>query len=127
MGSVPKLLFVDDEPDFLETILKRLKRRGYEARSAYDCSQALEILETGWPDAVVLDVMLPGKDGIACLKEIKGRWPQTTVILLTGHASMQTGARGLELGADDYCLKPIELDELIEKITIAWRESSGGA
>lgn len=124
MEKILKILFVDDEPDFLETIIKRLSRRGYPAQSALNCDAAFQILETGWPDVVVLDVMLPGKDGIQCLREIKQAWPEITVILLTGHASIKAGLQGLEYGANDYCLKPIELDELIEKITIAFQEGS---
>lgn len=125
MNKSLNILFVDDEPDFLETTIKRLSRRGYSAQSALDCDAALKILESAWPDVVVLDVMLPGKDGIQCLREIKQKWPATVVILLTGHASMEAGQKGLEYGASDYCLKPIELDELIEKITIACKESAG--
>jgi DNA-binding response OmpR family regulator len=75
---------------------------------------------------VVLDVMLPDKDGILCLKEIKQAWPATVVILLTGHASMQAGLKSVEYGAHDYCLKPVEFDTLLEKIRIAWREGSPG-
>lgn len=127
MGEKLNILFVDDEPDFLETTVKRLARRGYEARTATSCDGALEVIGSGWPDVVVLDVMLAGRDGIQCLQEIKRRWPLMTVIMLTGHASMNAGIRGLEYGANDYCLKPIELDELMEKITIAWRETSSSA
>lgn len=122
MNHSLKILFVDDEPDFLETTIKRLHRRGHAAKSALNCEEAFLILEAGWPDVVVLDVMLPGKDGIQCLREIKQQWPAMTVIMLTGHASMQTGLRGLEYGASDYCLKPIELDELVEKIQIACKD-----
>jgi two-component system, OmpR family, response regulator len=124
MGEKLNILFVDDEPDFLETTVKRLARRGYEARTAVSCDEALEVIESDWPDVVVLDVMLAGRDGIQCLQEIKRRWPLMTVIMLTGHASMNAGIRGLEYGANDYCMKPIELDELMEKITIAWRETN---
>lgn len=119
------ILFVDDEPDFLETALKRLVRRGYGAQSAACCDEAFQVFEAGWADVVVLDVMMPGKDGIQCLREIKQRWPSMAVIMLTGHASIQTGLNGLEYGAADYCLKPIELDDLLEKIQIACRESRG--
>ncbi|MGC2061648.1 MAG: response regulator [Thermodesulfovibrionales bacterium] len=119
MNSKINILFVDDEQDFLETTTKRLARRGYDVRSAMNCSEAIRVLESGWPDVVVLDVMLPDRDGIQCLKEIKQKWPAVVVILLTGHASMQAGRQCLEYGANDYCLKPIELDELIEKIKIA--------
>lgn len=123
MEEMLKILFVDDEPEFLETTLKRLTRRGYSAKSALNCDEAFRVLETGWPDVVVLDVMLPGKDGIQCLREIKQQWPGMTVILLTGHASMQAGLQGLQYGANDYCLKPIELEVLVEKIKIACQES----
>jgi DNA-binding response OmpR family regulator len=124
MGENPKILFVDDEPDFLETTIKRLVRRGYDARTAMSCDEAMVVLGSGWPDVVVLDVMLAGKDGIQCLQEIKKEWPRMTVIMLTGHASMGAGIKGLEYGANEYCMKPIELDELLEKITIAWHEAS---
>jgi len=73
---------------------------------------------------VVLDVMLPDRDGMDLLQEIKARWPALPVILLTGHASMQAGLRGLDYGASDYCLKPIDLEVLVEKIALAHREST---
>jgi len=125
MDTKRKLLLVDDEKDFLETTTKRLARRGYDVRSAMKCSDAIELIGSGWPEVVVLDVMLPDRDGILCLKEIKQKWPSLVVILLTGHASMQAGRQSLEYGANDYCLKPIELDVLVEKIKIAYRETTG--
>jgi len=118
-----KILLIDDEFDFVETTCKRLMRRGYSARIALTCAEGLTIIESAWPDIVVLDVMLPDRDGMDCLKEIKGKWPTLPVILLTGHASMQTGLYGLDCGASDYCLKPIDLETLVEKIAIAHRES----
>ncbi len=121
------ILLVDDELDFLETTAKRLTRRGHAVRTAASCAAAFDELATGWPQVVVLDVMLPDKDGILCLKEIKQAWPATVVILLTGHASMQAGLRSVEYGAHDYCLKPVEFDTLLEKIRIAWRESTPGS
>lgn len=121
------ILLVDDELDFLETTAKRLTRRGHAVRTAASCAAAFDELATGWPQVVVLDVMLPDKDGILCLKEIKQAWPATVVILLTGHASMQAGLRSVEYGAHDYCLKPVEFDTLLEKIRIAWRESAPGS
>ena len=124
MKKLPRVLFVDDEPDFLDTTLKRMARRGYQAKGVPDCESTLRLMEEGWPDVVVLDVMMPGMDGLQCLQQIKKRWQETAVLLLTGHASMKTGADGLEFGAYDYCLKPIELDELIEKITLAWNEAN---
>lgn len=122
MNNKISILLVDDENDFIDTTTKRLTRRGYDVKTATNCDEAINVLETGWPNVVILDVMLPDRNGIQCLKEIKQKWPSTIVILLTGHASMQTGLQSLEYGANDYCLKPIELDELIEKIKIAYKE-----
>ncbi|MBI5556738.1 MAG: response regulator [Deltaproteobacteria bacterium] len=118
-----KILLVDDEIDFLEASRKRLAKRGYLVECAASCGAALPVLERNWPDVVVLDVMLPDKNGIQFLKEIKGQWPRLAVILLSGHASMQAGVQGIEHGAYDYCLKPVELDELIEKIKLACEEA----
>lgn len=115
-----KILLVDDEKDFTDVMGKRLAKRGYEVTSAGSCAEARTVLETGWPRIVILDVMLPDMDGVHFLSEIKQKWPDVTVILLTGHASVQMGVKGIENGAYDYCLKPIELDELIEKINIAY-------
>lgn len=122
MNNKISILLVDDETDFLEMTTKRLARRGYDVRSAANCAEAILELERGCPDVVILDVMLPDRDGIQCLKEIKQKWPSVVVILLTGHASMQTGRLSIEYGANDYCLKPIELDDLIDKIEIACKE-----
>lgn len=117
------ILLIDDEIDFVETTGKRLARRGYAAKTALTCADGLAIIATGWPEVVVLDVMLPDRDGMDCLREIKGKWPILPVIMLTGHASMEAGLHGLECGASDYCLKPIDLETLVEKIAIAHRES----
>ncbi len=85
----------------------------------------MPIVAEGWPDAVVLDVMLSNTDGMECLRRIKRQSPQLPVVMLTGHASLQASIQGLEHGASDYCLKPIELDELVEKIIIACKEADG--
>jgi len=118
------ILLIDDEFDFVDTTCKRLTRRGFSARIALTCAEGLTIIESGWPNVVVLDVMLPDRDGMDLLQEIKARWPALPVILLTGHASMQAGLRGLDYGASDYCLKPIEMEVLVEKIALAYREST---
>ena len=120
------VLLVDDELDFLETTAKRLKRRGYAVKTAATCKAAYQELATGWPQVVILDVMLPDKDGILFLKEIKEAWPAVIVILLTGHASMEAGLKSVEYGAHDYCLKPVAFEELLEKIEIALRERQIG-
>ncbi|MEW5891618.1 MAG: response regulator [Pseudomonadota bacterium] len=117
------ILLIDDEEDFLETTARRLMRRGFEVKTATHCAMALPEVAAGWPQVVVLDVMLPDTDGIACLNLIKQRAPSLPVVMLTGHASVQTSLQGLEHGASDYCLKPIELDELVEKLIIAYNEA----
>ncbi|MBA3016255.1 MAG: response regulator [Proteobacteria bacterium] len=117
------ILLVDDEQDFLETTNKRLTRRGYAIKAATTCAAAQQEIEEGWPHVVILDVMLPDKNGLIFLKEIKHAWPSLIVILLTGHASMEAGLKSIEYGAQDYCLKPVEFEELHEKIKIALREA----
>jgi DNA-binding response OmpR family regulator len=121
MPPLHKILLVDDEEDFLETTSLRLARRGFEVRTAARWAAAQPVIESGWPQMVVLDVMLPEVDGMECLRRIKGMAPQLPVVMLTGHASMQASVQGLEHGAADYCLKPIELDDLVEKLLIAFR------
>jgi len=115
-----KVLVVDDELDFLETIVKRLERRGFKAFGVLSGKAALEYLESNDVDVIVLDVRMPGMDGIDVLKEVVTRWPLVQVILLTGHGSLEAGKRGLELGAYDYVLKPAKLEDIIKKIQQAF-------
>lgn len=113
------LLLVDDEPDFKEIILKRLSRMGIQLSLADCCAAALETLETAPIDVIIMDVSMPGLDGIQCLKKVKERWPLVEVIILTGHASVKSGIEGMQGGAFDYCLKPIDVLELLEKVELA--------
>lgn len=115
-----KVLIVDDEIDFLETIIKRLNARKISAVGAESGIKALEVLGSHPADVVILDVKMPGLDGIETLKEIKKRHPLTEVILLTGHASVESGIQGMQLGAFDYVMKPVALDELLEKMRQAY-------
>lgn len=117
------ILLIDDEEDFLETTSRRLVRREFQVKTALHCAAAMPIIDSGWPEVVILDVMLPDTDGIACLGAIKRVAPQIPVIMLTGHASLQASLLGLQQGASDYCLKPIELDELVEKMIIAFNDA----
>ncbi len=117
------ILLIDDEEEFLAAMSRRLARRDFEVRTATRCAKGMAIVAAGWPQVVVLDVMLPDTDGMACLAGIKQAAPRLPVIMLTGHASMQASLQGLEHGASDYCLKPIALDELVEKIIIAFNET----
>ncbi|MDY6854482.1 MAG: response regulator [Thermodesulfobacteriota bacterium] len=114
------VLIVDDEEDFLETITNRLKKRDVDAVGTRSGEEALEVLKGKPFDVVVLDIKMPGgMDGIEVLKEIKKFYPLTEVILLTGHASVETSIEGMKLGAFDYLMKPIKLEELLKKIAQA--------
>lgn len=115
MGLV-RVLVVDDEEDFLETLVNRLNRRGISANGALSGLEALNMMEEKEFDVVVLDVRMPGMDGLQVLREIKNRWPFVEVILLTGHGSVESGIEGMRLGAFDYVMKPADLEVLIEKI-----------
>lgn len=115
-----RVLVVDDEPDFLETVVKRLQRRGIHAAGVDTGKQALQLLEDEAYDVVVLDVLMPGMDGIETLKHLKKRKPFVEVIILTGHASVESGIQGMQHGAFDYVMKPADLEELIDKIRQAF-------
>ncbi len=113
------LLLVDDESEFKEVMQKHLGRAGIRLSVSECCLDALELLEHQQVDVVIMDMNMPGMDGIQCLRKVKERWPLIEVIILTGHASVKSGIEGMESGAFDYCLKPIDVRELIEKVELA--------
>jgi len=117
-----KVLFVDDEIEFLETLIKRMRKRGIAASSAKSGEEALGFLAENNADIIVLDVRMPGMDGIQTLREIKKKSPLIEVIMLTGHASLEVAREGMELGAFDYLMKPIDIDELIYKLEDAYNK-----
>ena len=90
-----RLLLVDDEPDFKEVMLKHLSRKGIRLSVAECCLDALDLLDTTPADVIIMDMNMPGMDGIQCLRQVKERWPLTEVIILTGHASVQSGIEGV--------------------------------
>jgi DNA-binding response OmpR family regulator len=114
------VLIVDDEEEFREMIVKRLSKRDLECESAPDGDTALERIAQKNYDVVLLDVKMPGRDGIETLREIKRMAPMTEVVMLTGHASVESGINGIKYGAFDYLMKPMELDTLIEKLNAAY-------
>lgn len=124
-----RILVVDDERDYNETIVKRLRRRGFEAETALSGPEALELLGRKSFDVALLDIMMPGMDGIEVLRELKKRTPEVEVILLTGHASVESGVLGMSIGANSYLLKPVDFDELLAAIGQAYERKrlSGGA
>jgi DNA-binding NtrC family response regulator len=111
-----KVLLVDDEPDFVNTLTNRLTLRKLSVLSAHGGAEALAVLDDKPVDVVVLDVKMPGMDGIAAIRQIKKAHPLVEVIMLTGHASLEASIEGMELGAFDYLLKPAAIDELVYKI-----------
>ena len=115
-----RVLLVDDEDDFRETLLVRLKNRGFEVTGASSGRKALDVLQGQDFDVIVLDVLMPEMDGLDCLKQIRQIKPTVGVILLTGHASVQSGIEGLHMGALEYLTKPVPLDELLEKLELAY-------
>ena len=110
------ILVVDDETDFRETLLKRLNKRNYSVRGADRGPQALDLMAEDPADVVLLDLKMPGMDGLEVLRSIKAKHPSTQVIILTGHASVESASEGLRLGACDYLMKPGTLDEILIKI-----------
>ncbi len=121
MNTNRKILLVDDELEFREITGKFLLRRNIESLQAENCMAALDLLakKDNEIDIIVMDVSMPGMDGISCMTEIKKNWPDKEVIILTGHASLQISISGMKQGAFDYCMKPMDYTELIEKILLA--------
>ena len=118
------VLFVDDEVDFLDTLIKRMKKRRVNVAGVKSGEEALEWLTGNTTDVVVLDVRMPGMDGIKVLKEIKKTNPLVEIIMLTGHANLEVAREGMQLGAFDYLMKPIDIDELLYKVQDAYKKKS---
>ncbi len=114
------MLVVDDEEDFVETIVKRLKDRGLETAGVLSGREALEFLDSNDVDVIILDVKMPGMDGIEALREIKKKKPRVEVIMLTGHGSVESGIQGLQLGAYNYIMKPVPLNDLLQQMAQAY-------
>ncbi len=119
-----KILLVDDEEQFVEVLAERLEARNFDVRRASSGDEAISKLEEKESDVVVLDVLMPGKDGVQTLKEIKQLWPIVEVIMLTGHATVETAIEGMKLGAYDYLMKPSETEDLVNKISKAYQRKS---
>ncbi len=110
-----RIMLVDDEERFLQTTQKLLARQGLDVLTAASGMEALEKLNAQEIDVVILDVKMPGMDGVAALREIKKLFPLVEVIMLTGHATVDSAVDGLKAGAFDYLMKPTEIDELVTK------------
>ena len=119
-----RVLLVDDEVEFVQTVAKRLERNKLSVQAVHSGDDALRHLVDNPTDVVVLDMKMPGMDGIEALREIKAWQPLVEVIMLTGHASVEAAIEGMELGAFDYLMKPVEFDELLYKIQDAHKKKS---
>ena len=118
-----RVLVVDDEEDFVETLVNRLGKRGIDATGVLSGEEAVKIISEKLFDVVILDIKMPGgMDGIEALREIKRIQPLVEVLLLTGHASVETSIEGMKLGAFDYLLKPVKLEELMNKLAEAFEK-----
>jgi DNA-binding NtrC family response regulator len=118
-----RVLVVDDEEDFLDTLVKRLTKRDIDATGVRSGEAALEVIAQKRFDVVLLDIKMPGGiDGIETLREIKKLQPLVEVILLTGHGSIETSIEGMKLGAFDYLLKPVKLEDLMLKMAQAFEK-----
>lgn len=116
-----QIMLVDDEEDFVEMLSLRLKEIGENVVTATSGRACLQTLEKTDIDVVILDVKMPGMDGIETLQEIKKRHPLVEVIMLTGHGTIQAAVQGMKLGAYDFLLKPAEFEELTDKVNSARR------
>lgn len=120
MMALANVLLVDDEVPFIEAMTKRLTKRDLEVFSANDGNEALKKLsEHRSIEVVILDVKMPGMDGIETLTEIKKKFPLVEVIMLTGHATVESAIEGMKLGAFDYLMKPCDMDILMKKVNEA--------
>jgi DNA-binding NtrC family response regulator len=113
------VLVVDDEEDFAQILAKRLEFRNFKVTCVFSGDSALDLIRKQDFDVVLLDVLMPGQSGLDTLREITAVNPLIHIIMLTGHARVDTAIQGMELGAYDYLIKPADIEELTEKIMLA--------
>ena len=116
-----KILLVDDEKQFVDTLSERLAMRDFEARVAYDGPEALKAVEQP-TDVIVLDLRMPGMDGFEVLRNVKKSNPQVQVIILTGHGGDAEEQTAYRMGAYNFLRKPMDIDELLNSIRMAYRD-----
>ena len=120
----PRILIVDDEKEFVQTLAERLSIRNYNVNTAFNGEDAVEKIKKYNFDVVILDVAMPGMSGIDVLGEIKKIKPLTAVIMLTGQATVEAAIEGMKLGADDFLQKPCETEDLLSKIDKAYERKA---
>jgi len=119
-----RVLLVDDEREFVDALADRLETRGFAVTKAFSGEEGLARLREKEVDVVVLDVLMPVKDGVETLRDVKQLNPLIEVIMLTGHATIESAIDGLKLGAYDYLMKPTETEDLVAKILRAYARKS---
>ena len=121
MGN-PRVLLVDDEQEFLEPMAALFALRNVPCFTAQSGEDALQLLRKEQFDCAVVDVRMPIMDGLELLRRMRKKFPDVPVILLTGHASVEIGIKSMELGAFEYLMKPVDLDELLDTVRRAAQE-----
>lgn len=121
-----KILLIDDEIEFISTLAERLEIRGYNAKIAESGETGISMIVNETFDVAILDLMMPGLNGLDTLRQIKTIDDTLPVILLTGHGSTKDGMEGMRLGAFDFLMKPLDINDLLEKIKLALDKSAKG-
>ncbi len=119
-----KILLIDDEEEFISTLAERLELRGYQCQTAGDGESGIQMIENERFDIAILDLMMPGLNGLNTLRQIKEITKELPVILLTGHGSTKDGMEGMRIGAFDFLIKPLDIYALIDKIKSALNSKS---
>jgi DNA-binding NtrC family response regulator len=123
--SHTKVLLVDDEVEFASALAERLQMRDYDVKTASNGLEAMALFHGSPPDIVILDLRIPGMDGLEILKNIKIFDPTIEVLILTGHGDVESVAEGMKNGAFEYIMKPIDIGELTSKIDMAMKKRTG--
>ena len=119
-----RVLIVDDEKEFVDALAQRLQLRDFEVLAAYNGDEALAVAKAETLDVIILDVKMPGRDGLEILRELKQLKPLVEVIMLTGHATVPAAIEGMKFGAFDFLLKPTDTDDLVTKIQNAYKRKA---
>ena len=121
-----RVVLIDDEEEYAETLAERLGLRGISTRVFLDGQEGLAAIDDDPPDIVLLDVMMPGLGGLETLRQIKAAHPRVQVIMLTGRGSTKEGIEGMRLGAFDFLMKPVQIEDLMERFQAVLAAGGGG-
>jgi DNA-binding response OmpR family regulator len=113
------VLVVDDEVDFASALASRLRRRGFDATAVFSGGAAIDAAGTGGVDVMILDLKMPGMDGLATLRSVRAVAPSCRVIVLTGHGTVRSGIEGMQVGAEDFLQKPVDIETMCTAIIAA--------